>query len=230
MKKTLLLIFISIVLCQKTFAGGFPPDPYCDSLSIDTIIIDETSQTLQVTIKNIGHYWWAYPILDAYVNVNAYITLDTTNSVASILDAVNGGSNGYTTFIIPLTHFTPSSSVPWNTTFNFSGYLYDPNDSTFICVFFPDFTYGTLGATVSNIVGTQHSIISNENGNYFLHTNFSENFLIQVFDETGKLVDEQHCSSNQKSIQLPHSLLADAIYFVRIVGNSKNEVLKFIRE
>lgn len=114
----------------------------CDSMLVDTVFVDQ--QSLQLTVYNGSQHFIVYPFFSVSLDENAYIVLGDTLTVPSFLSVASDFNGGYTPAFYHIATLAPPETIPFQTQFNGTLTIRDPNDSTFVCTKPLSFYYGEM--------------------------------------------------------------------------------------
>jgi hypothetical protein len=230
-------LYRTMIACLVFFVSEIKAQTVCDSLSVDSISLQSASQ-FYVYVKNESAYGCAYPSMILTFNSNPYLTAGTSPSYASWLDYAGGANNGMTNFIIPLTQFTPASSVPLNTVFTGTALLEDPNNPNFSCTLLFQFTYGTMAS--SGIAGNMDGLVQlslfpnpvQENTTLSITARVKESAEIEVLNVLGEtLITLKKELTGSDEVRIDASAgLAPGTYLVRLKTKSIERSLLLIKQ
>lgn len=184
MKMFLFTSFLSIF-------GTVHAQTVCDSLSVDTVIIE--NNTFQITVYNSSQTFIAYPFFTIDLDENTYIDFIDSLSVPTFLSVPSDAGNGFTSGYYSSVTIANASTVPSNTIFTGHLIIQDPNDSTFYCSLPFSFTYGNQVAGIDYFESeavdlytnpTNETFTNPSNGSFTIAT--KEQILLTIVDPTGR--------------------------------------------
>jgi hypothetical protein len=188
------------------------PNFPCDSIRVDSVVVNQPSQYLQVYMFNISTQTFTTPHLHGILAANSYITLSTQDAISSLFDRFNGPNGGVTQFHVNGT-IPAASSVPTGTVFTGTVTLTNPSNSAVTCDYVISFTYGTGPVGIENFSAENFQLhcFPNPATNEILlgENSLNENNIFFIYDCEGKLM--LTTPSNQINI----SDFPAGIYFFR---------------
>ena len=182
----------------------------CDSISIDTAFVDQTS--VQVTVYNSSSHFIVYPLCTAILDPNPYIVLNDSVTIPSFLSIPGDANNGYTTAFY-LASIPAAATVPWNTLFTGTLIIQDPNDSSFICSKSFSFNYGTMVFSISELQPGGILLYPNPSSGDFKLLLSTENADVTVKDVAGREIFKTIALHGINNLRIE----TDGIYFVKVM-------------
>lgn len=233
MKKLLLVTAFSGILVS----GILKSQTLCDSLQIDSVQVQGSN--LWIFYSNQSQQTIIYPFVVAALTPNPYLALSGSAAFSSYLDIAGGSNNGVTQFGPTLTTVSPANMVPLNTVFSGVATLYDPNDSSFICMTQFSFTYGTMSGNGIGEVGSPSISISvyPNPASMFLNVNINtgleQETNLTITNILGEVVFTiQHITneSGNNTLMIDTEHLSSGVYCVNVEGDGARGTQKFIKE
>lgn len=233
MKNLIWVIAISGFL----FTGSLKSQTVCDSLQVDSVHVQ--SGYLSIYFSNASQHSIVYPLLVVTLSPNPYLTVSGNPAISSFLDVAGGFNNGVTEFLPTLTQTTPANLVPLNTLFVGTASMYDPNDSSFFCLFQFSFTYGTLTGNAIDEGDTQLNSMSvypnpaTDRINVSLSGDVVQNASITITNALGEIVfAESNFMNNNNSVGelINIEKFAPGIYVLAVTSGGSRASTRFIKE
>jgi len=183
--------FFGCALLLASFQLHAVPLWPCDSIRVDSVVVNQPSQYIQVYMFNTCTQTFTTPHLHGILVANSYITLSTQDAISALFDRFGGPNGGVTQFHVNGT-IPVASSVPTGTVFSGTVTLTDPNNSNVNCDYPISFTYGTGPVGIQNFIAAnfQLSCFPNPATNeIFLGENsLNENRTFLLYDAQGNLI------------------------------------------
>lgn len=183
----------------------------CDSIRVDSVVVNQPSQYLQVYMFNTSTQTFTTPHLHGTLVANPYITLSSQDAISAFFDRFGGPNGGVTQFHVNGT-IPVASSVPTGTVFTGTVTLTDPNNPTAYCDYPISFTYGTGPVGIQAFLATNfqlHCFPNPATDEIFLGENALNNHQFFIYDAQGNLI----FTSTSNRIYIAD--FAPGIYFFR---------------
>jgi hypothetical protein len=193
MRKTHLLLYF--LFAQLSIQA----QTVCDSLSVDSVIIE--NNTFQISVYNSSQTFIAYPYFTVDLDENPYIDFIDSLTVPTFLSVPSDANNGFTVGFYSNVTIAGASSVPNNSIFSGNLIIQDPNDSTFYCSLPFSFTYGNQIADLETFDQNSIQLYPNPTSGTFKLIS-SDEALVSISDANGRVIFQELKVDTTTTLQL----------------------------